>query len=53
MVPLIALAWEGGEELLRLLLGTSTVVDDPKLEACQSNERTKRPDDNDDPAPEL
>ena len=53
VVPLVALAGEGREELRRLLLRTATVVHDAEVEARQRHERTDSAEDDDDPAPEV
>ena len=53
VVPLVALAGEGREELRGLLLRTATVVHDAEVEARQRHERTDSAEDDDDPAPEV
>ena len=52
-MPLVALAREGGIELLGLLLPTCTVVDDAEVEARHRHKRPDGTEDDDDPAPQL
>ena len=53
VMPLVALAREGGIELLGLLLPTCTVVGDAEVEARHRHKRPDGTEDDDDPAPQL
>ena len=53
VMPLVALAREGGIELLGLLLPTCTVVGDAEVEARHRHKRPNGTEDDDDPAPQL